>query len=100
MIFQLELLVGKGISERGKGKDRSLEAGLKRSILSESSATVELSDMKTSLVGKNFSSCKLEKIESKAKPLLATSKKNEQLGQPYFFSVITLPKISQCPSDD
>lgn len=42
MIFELGLNVGKGISEKGKGKDRSLEEGLKRSILSESRATVGL----------------------------------------------------------
>lgn len=65
MVAELELNVGNGILERGKGKDRSLEAGLKRSILSESSAMVGLSERKTSVIGRKFPSCKLEKIENK-----------------------------------
>lgn len=60
--------MGKGISEMGSGKNRGLEAGLKRSILSESSAMVGLSDKKTGLSGRNFSSCELEKIENKITP--------------------------------
>lgn len=55
--------MGKGISE-----NRGLEAGLKRSILSEPSAMVGLSDTKTSLSGRKVSSWELEKIENKIKP--------------------------------
>lgn len=54
VIFKLRLNVGEGLSVRGKGKDRSLEAGLKGSVLSELSAMVDLLDVKTSLVGRSF----------------------------------------------
>lgn len=67
MIFEFRFNVWKGILEKGKGKDRSLEKGLKRFILLELRVMVGFWDMKISLGGRKFLFRELEKIESKSK---------------------------------
>lgn len=84
----------------GESRDRGLEIGLKRFILSESRAMVGLADMKTSLGGRKFSSCKPEEIENEEKTCLVTWRKIGKEDSPRLSLSPFFPRFFHCPSDD